>query len=59
MSRAWMNMAGGTVLIAVGLITGGSIFYGNPTTLDYILDLFGICLIGLGIVQTVRSRRRQ
>lgn len=50
------NMIWGAIIIAIGLFYGGSIFYGNPDTLDYILDIIGIGLIAFGVYQLITKR---
>ena len=48
------DIIAGVVLIGIGLVFGGSIFLGNPSTLDYFFDGLGLLWIGLGIYKMVR-----
>ena len=48
------DIIAGVVLIGIGFLFGGSIFLGNPTTLDYLFDGLGLFWIGKGIYRLVR-----
>jgi hypothetical protein len=39
--RGLRDVAGGAVLIGIGLLMGGSVFTGDPTVLDWFFDLLG------------------
>ena len=43
------DLVGGSVLIGIGFLFGGSVFMGNPTLLDWIFDGLGIFWIAKGI----------
>ena len=51
------NIIAGVVLIAIGLVMGGSIFLGDFTLLNIIFDGLGIFFIIRGVVQIMRSRQ--
>ena len=48
------DIIAGMVLIGIGFLFGGSIFLGNPGTLDYFFDGLGLFWIGKGIYRLVR-----
>ena len=48
------DIIAGVGLIGIGFLFGGSIFLGNPTTLDYLFDGLGLFWIGKGIYRLVR-----
>jgi len=51
------NIIAGVVLIAIGLVMGGSIFLGDFSLLNIIFDGLGIFFIIRGVIQIVRSRQ--
>lgn len=51
------NIIAGVVLIAIGLVMGGSIFLGDFSLLNIIFDGLGIFFIIRGTVQIMRSRQ--
>ena len=51
------NIIAGVVLIAIGLVMGGSIFLGDFSLLNIIFDGLGIFFIIRGIIQIMRSRQ--
>lgn len=51
------NIITGVVLIAIGLVMGGSIFLGDFTILNIIFDGLGIFFIIRGILQIMRNRQ--
>ena len=51
------NIIAGVVLIAIGLVMGGSIFLGDFSLLNIIFDGLGIFFIIRGVVQILRSRQ--
>ena len=53
-SRGIKDIIAGVILIGIGFIFGGSIFLGNPSTLDYFFDGLGLLWIGLGIYKMIR-----
>ena len=48
------DIIAGVVLIGIGFLFGGSVFLGNPTTLDYFFDGLGLFWVGKGIYRLVR-----
>ena len=56
MHEGWKNIIWGIVIIAVGLSYGGSVFYGEPDTIDYIFDIVGLGLIAFGTYQLIARR---
>ena len=48
-AKGFKNVLGGCGLIGVGLLFGGSVFLGNPTTLDWIFDGLGTLWIYKGV----------
>ena len=48
------DIIAGVVLIGIGFLFGGSVFLGNPGTLDYVFDGLGVFWIGKGIYRLVR-----
>lgn len=59
MHRGWINLLAGVAVIGLGLFTGGSIFLGNPSGIDYFFDILGIILIGMGIYQLMNKRESE
>jgi hypothetical protein len=57
MHKGWKNIIAGVVLIGIGFAYGGSIFLGNPGTLDYVFDVGGLVFIVLGVYQLVTGDR--
>ena len=51
------NIIAGVVLIAIGLVMGGSIFLGDFSLLNIIFDGLGIFFIIRGVVQLMRNRQ--
>lgn len=43
------DLVGGAVLIGIGFLFGGSVFMGNPTTIDWIFDGLGTFWVAKGI----------
>jgi len=57
MKKGMSNIITGAILLALGMLFGGSIFTGNPGTIDYIFDILGIVLIVSGIVQMAKEKK--
>ena len=43
------DIFGGIFLMGIGLVTGGSVFLGDPGALDYLFDGLGVFWIGRGL----------
>jgi hypothetical protein len=51
------DILAGVVLIAIGLLFGGSVFRGEFTIWSVLFDGLGVFLIVLGVIKLVRARR--
>jgi len=47
----------GVVLIAIGLVFGGSVFLGDFSPLSIIFDGLGVFFIVRGVIRLVRAKR--
>jgi len=56
MHEGFKNIIWGVIIVGIGLYFGNSIFYGEPDTLDYILDIVGMGLIAFGTYQLIARR---
>jgi len=50
------SIIGGVVLIGIGLVGGGSVFYGEFTPMSVLFDGLGIFWIGKGIRDLLKAR---
>jgi predicted phage tail protein len=52
------NLVSGVFILGVGYFNGGSVFWGHPTTVDYIFDAMGAGFVLYGIYQLITGRSR-
>ncbi|MGH7607877.1 MAG: hypothetical protein ACREME_11110 [Gemmatimonadales bacterium] len=51
------HVIAGLVLIAIGLVVGGSIFLGDFSVTSWIFDGLGVLFIAMGLVKVYKKRQ--
>ena len=55
-NRAWREILGGVLVIAVGLVRSDSVLLGDFGILPVCFDAVGVFFVGLGLVRMMRAK---